>query len=479
MKFRVTTESLLAKIRDGAAMSTREQVLLSVRLSVPAMLAQLSSIVMQYIDAAMVGRLGADDAAAIGLVWPSLWLFGGLCSAVTAGFAVQVAHLIGAGRFARARSVLRQAIVACSLVALAITALGVAVSGPLPLWLGAHEGITRQASAYFLVFILGIPFLMLEFLAGGMLRCSGNMRVPSLLNVLMCVLDVVFNFLFIFPTRHLVVCGHAVSVPGLGLGVTGAAMGTILAEVLVCLMMVWYLVVRSDVLRLTRDSGSYRPRRACVRRAFRIGAPIGLQHMIMNVAQVVLIAIVAPLGSVAIAANAFAVTAESLCYMPGVGMEEAATTLVGQSVGARRRYLARRFAHITVGMGMAVMGVMGVLLYVGAPQVMALMTPIREVAALGVQVLRIEAFAEPLFAASMVTYGVFVGAGDTLAPCWMNALCIWVVRITLAALLVGTMGLAGVWTAMCIELCFRGLIFLARLLSNRWLNAVNMIDSTK
>ena len=189
----------------------------------------------------------------------------------------------------------------------------------------------------------------------------------------------------------------------------------------------------------------------------------------MNVAQVVITAIVAPLGSIAIAANSFAITAESLCYMPGVGVEEAATTLVGQSVGARRANLTRRFARITVGMGMIVMGLMGVLLYVGAPLVMGMMTPVREVVDLGVRVLRIEAFAEPLFAASMVAYGVFVGAGDTMTPCWMNAFSMWVVRITLAALLVGSMGLVGVWTAMCIELCFRGIIFLARLFSGRWM----------
>lgn len=464
-----TTDDLLAKIRGGQSMTTREQILLAAQLSLPAMLAQLSSIVMQYIDAAMVGRLGADEAASVGLVATSLWLFGGICSAVATGFSVQVAHHIGANQMAQARGVLRQALVACLAFALILTAVGVAVSGALPVWLGGHPGITANASNYFLIFMLGIPFLMIEFLAGGMLRCSGNMRVPSMLGVLMCVLDVLFNFLFIFPDHHFAIGGTTFTLPGLGLGVVGAAMGTILAEVVVCLMMLYYLVMRSQELRLNQDRGSYRPQRECLRKAFNIGAPIGLQHIIMNVAQVVLTVIVAPLGSIAIAANAFAVTAESMCYMPGVGVEEAATTLVGQSVGAQRRDLTRRFARITVGMGMLVMGAMGVLLYVGAPAIMGLMTPVHEVVELGVQVLRIEAFAEPLFAAAMVTYGVFVGAGDTMTPCWMNAISMWAVRLTLAAVLVGSMGLAGVWTAMCIELCFRGGIFLVRLFSERWM----------
>ena len=468
MKF--TTDILLAKIRDGQSMTLRDQVMLVLQLSFPAMLAQLSSIIMQYIDASMVGRLGADDAASIGLVSTSLWFFGGICSAVATGFSVQVAHLIGANDFSKARSVLRQSLVACLVFGLLLAFIGVLVSDSLPFWLRAHSRIAGNASAYFLIFMLGIPFLVLEFLAGGMLRCSGNMRVPSMLNVLMCVLDVVFNFIFIFPSHRIELMHFQITIPGLGMGVVGAAMGTILAEVVVCLLMMYYLLFRSNELRLTQDSGSYIPQRTCLLKAVKIGFPIGLQHVVMDAAMVVITAIVAPLGSIAIAANSFAITAESLCYMPGFGMEEAATTLVGQSVGARRRDLMRRFANITVVLAMIIMGVMGVLLYIAAPLMLSLMTPIAEVVELGAAVLRIEAFAEPLFAASIVCYGVFVGAGDTLTPCWMNIFSMWAVRLTLAALLVGHMGLLGVWTAMCVELCFRGTIFLLRLQSERWTN---------
>ena len=114
-------------------------------------------------------------------------------------------------------------------------------------------------------------------------------------------------------------------------------------------------------------------------------------------------------------------------------------------------------------MGMLVMGLMGVVMYVGAPFIMGTMTPDTEVIALGVEALRIEAFAEPMFAAAIVAYGVFVGMGKTVVPCVMNLFSIWAVRLTLAAWLAPTMGLKGVWLAMCIELCFRGVIFLLRL----------------
>lgn len=124
--------------------------------------------------------------------------------------------------------------------------------------------------------------------------------------------------------------------------------------------------------------------------------------------------IVAPLGTAAIAANAFAITAESLCYMPGYGIADAATTLVGQSKGAGRRMLTQRFARMTVSLGMVVMAFMGLVMYVAAPLMMGIMTPDPEIRELGIMALRIEAFAEPMFAASIVAYGAFIGAGDTV-----------------------------------------------------------------
>ena len=196
---------------------------------------------------------------------------------------------------------------------------------------------------------------------------------------------------------------------------------------------------------------------------------MGFEHIAICGAQIMTTVIVAPLGIVAIAANSFAIIAESLCYMPGYGISEAATTLVGQSLGANRIRLLKRFANITVWSGMLIMGVMGVLMYVGAPQIIGVMTPVEEIRMLGIGILRIEAFAEPMFAASIVAYGVFVGAGNTFVPSLMNFGSIWGVRLTLAAWLAPTMGLRGVWLAMCIELCFRGAIFLVRLWSGNWI----------
>lgn len=461
-------DKLIDMIKTGAPMNLKQQLRLTIILSAPAILAQLSMIIMQYIDASMVGSLGANDSASIGLVAASMWLVGGLLTAAAMGFTVQVAHLIGANQSEKARSVLRQSFVICMLFSIALTILGIAISWQLPHWLGGNDEICHNASIYFMILCIFLPFLEIELLAGGMLRSSGNMKVPGLLNVLMCVLDVVFNFLFIFPSRDITLASTTIHMPGLGLGVKGAALGTALAEVVTCLLMLYFLLVRSRDLKLKGEKGSFKPTALCLKKAWKISFPVALQEVMMCGAYIATTAIVAPLGSVALAANIFAVTAESLCYMPGIGIGEAATTLVGQSCGAQRKSLMRQFAWTTVGLGVTLLTLFGVLMYIFAPQMLSFMSPVQEIVDLGTQCLRIEAWAEPFFAVSLVGYGVMVGAGDTLIPSIMNFASMWIIRISLALILVPTYGLLGVWTAMCIELCVRGSLFIIRLWSGRW-----------
>ena len=448
-----SSEILLSYIREGRTMTRRERLWLIVSLSIPSILAQISATVMFFIDASMVGHLGAKASAAIGLVETTGWLMGGLASAANMGFSVQVAHFIGANDFEAARRVLRQSLVCCLIWALIISLTSVAISPYLPYWLGGTEDIAHDASLYFAIFGFCGIFFQMEGLAGSMLKCSGNMKIPSLLNIGMCVMDVAFNYLFIYI---------------MDMGVMGAAVGTGIAMLITAGLMLYFLFVRSKMLSLVGRPGSYKPKSDTVGTAFKIGVPMGLQHLLMGGAYIVSTMIVAPLGTIAIAAHSLAITVESLCYMPGYGIAEAATTLVGQGIGAGQRLLTRSFARMSVGLGIAVMTVMGLLMWIFAPELMSIMSPVEEVISQGTQVLRIEAWAEPMFAAAIVCNGVFIGAGDTLIPAIMSLGSMWAVRLTLAATLAPKYGLKGVWTAMAIELIFRGSIFLIRLFKGKW-----------
>ena len=313
---------LLGLIRNGEPMTLRQQLNLTVQLSIPAIMAQLSSILMQFIDASMVGSLGAEASASIGLVSTTTWLFMGVSSAAATGFSVQTAHLLGAKDPENARSVLRQGLSSILIFSIILTSIGLAVSGPLPCWLGGGESILADASGYFRIFILFLPAFQFNVFAGGMLRSSGNMKIPSMLNILMCILDVIFNFFFIFPTRNIDILGLIVRMPGAGLGVEGAALGTAAAMLVTAALMLYYLCFKSNELDIAHYKGTFRPTLKCLKNAAGIGIPMGLERMIMCGAQIMSTVIVAPLGTIAIAANSFAITAESLCYMPDLALCE-------------------------------------------------------------------------------------------------------------------------------------------------------------
>lgn len=463
------SDLLLAKIRNQEEMTQGEKLRLIVELSIPSILAQITSVLMFYIDASMVGSLGTEASAAIGLVEPASWLFGSLTGAASMGFAVQVAHFIGANDFVQARRVMKHGYLFCFVFSLLLMVVACGLSGPLPRWLGGGSDIQHEASVYFLIFSLAAPFFMMENLSSAMLKSSGDMRRPSIIAVLACVLDVVFNFLLIFPSRTVSMLGIDIPLWGAGLRVEGAALGTALAYAVTAVILVWFNVRQSPILAWHLDRERFVWRSGYMVEAWKISAPMALQYVLMNGAQIVSTMIVAPLGNVSIAANSFAVTAESLCYMPGYGIGDAASTLVGQTFGAGRRELCRSFAWLTIGLGMAVMAVMGAVMYVFAPEMIGFLTPVAAIRELGTSVLRIEAFAEPFFAASIVAFRVCLGAGDTLKPAVMNLASMWCVRLTLAYWLSQSYGLRGVWIAMATELTFRGSIFLVRIWKGWWL----------
>ena len=235
----MTKDELLDLVkRKDSEMTLRQKFRLTVLLSIPAIIAQMSFIVMQMIDSAMLGHLSTDEAAAVGLVSTTIWLFGGLVSACAAGFSVQVAHRVGAGDNTGARSVIRQGLFAGFLFASVLSCIGVAISPYLPHWLGASQHICDLSTEYFSIFSCALPLVICNNIAAGSLRCSGNIKVPSMLMVMMCALDVIFNYIFIFV---------------LGMGTAGAAYGTAIAYALTMMSMVYYLVIHDKVLNFKQD----------------------------------------------------------------------------------------------------------------------------------------------------------------------------------------------------------------------------------
>lgn len=456
MLYSKKTEYLMESIRSGRTMARSEKLNLIVGLSIPSMLAQISTVLMFFIDASMVGHLGAEASASIGLIESTTWLVGSLLSAAATGFSVQVAHFIGANDFVKARQVFRHALICGLAFSVFLSLIGVGIHSHLPYWLGGGADIASASSGYFLIYSLVLPFVYLYHTSEMMLKSAGNMHTPSVMAILVCICDVIFNYIFIYICKF---------------GVVGAAMGTALAYICISLPNLYLSACKNRMLNLRQDHVRFHWVKEYVQRACKISIPIAIQNILMSGAQIVSTMIVAPLGNIAIAAHSFAITAESLCYMPGYGIGDAATTLVGQTHGAGRIDLCRNFGYMTVGLGMLVMALMGVIMYVFAPEMIGVLSPVEAIRQLGTTCLRIEAFAEPFFAASIVTYCVCVGAGDTFKPAAINLGTMWLVRLTLAYALSKSYGLEGVWIAMATELTFRGVLFLIRLFRGSWMKS--------
>ena len=456
MLYSKKTEYLMESIRSGRTMARSEKLNLIVGLSIPSMLAQISTVLMFFIDASMVGHLGAEASASIGLIESTTWLVGSLLSAAATGFSVQVAHFIGANDFVKARQAFRHALICGLAFSVFLSLIGVGIHSHLPYWLGGGADIASASSGYFLIYSLVLPFVYLYHTSEMMLKSAGNMHTPSVMAILVCICDVIFNYIFIYICK---------------LGVVGAAMGTALAYICISLPNLYLSACKNRMLNLRQDHVRFHWVKEYVQRACKISIPIAIQNILMSGAQIVSTMIVAPLGNIAIAAHSFAITAESLCYMPGYGIGDAATTLVGQTHGAGRIDLCKNFAYMTVGLGMLVMALMGVIMYVFAPEMIGVLSPVEAIRQLGTTCLRIEAFAEPFFAASIVTYCVCVGAGDTFKPAAINLGTMWLVRLTLAYALSKSYGLEGVWIAMATELTFRGVLFLIRLFRGSWMKS--------
>lgn len=461
---KLSLERLSARMRQGETIPLPDTAGVVLMLSIPSILEQIVVTAMEYIDAAMVGHIGAKATAAIGIVSSSTWLLHGILVGLYNAFSIQIAQYLGADRQQDARGVLRQAMLFNLAAGLAAAAFGIGISGHLPGWLGADVSLQANASAYFAIWSAALPFTMAMGMYTSMLRASGDALTPGLISVLVCVLDAIFNFFLINPTRTL----WGITVWGAGLGVPGAALGTALATVVGGLLALCILLFREGPLCIHKP-GSWKITRACIRNLGKVGVPLAAERAALSSAQVLQVRIVSQLGTVAIAANSLGVSAEGLCYMAGYGIQGAAIALIGQAVGAHRKDMAKRFAWLCTLMGMGIMTLTGAGLFAFAPALMSIFTADAAVIALGARVLRIEAFAEPMFGASIVASGAMQGAGDSTACFVLNLVSMWGIRLTLAFLLAPRLGLMGVWGAMCCELSIRGLLFLIRLARGKWL----------
>lgn len=442
-------------------------------LAWPTMLEELMQTAVQYIDTAMVGAIGTQATAAVGATSTVNWLISSTISAIGVGFLSFVSQACGAGDTKRAGKASSQAVLAMLVCGTFFTVLMLALSGKVPVWMQVDPAIQDLAARYF--FILYTPMLARTAITifGTLLRSAGDTKTPMRVGFLVNGINVILNFLLIYPTRAVL----GVTVFGAGWGVIGAAVASAISFVIggVCITVVLW---RHPLL--SPRGQKLRPDWDVLKPCLRVALPNALQRFGTSLGYVAFASMINSLGEITTAAHTIANTVESAFYIPGYGMQTAAATLAGNALGAGDNRRVKELARMILFIEVSLMIVSGSLLFLFAPNMMRLFSKDAQVIALGVTVLRMVAVSEPFYGVSIIVEGMMQGMGNTLMPFVCNIAGMWGVRIVgtfICTQLLG-MGLVSAWTCMIAHNLLLFVLFAGYYISGKW-NPMNRKDAAQ
>lgn len=427
----------------------RYQLLLPVVFSLawPTMLEETMQTAVQYIDTAMVGKLGTDATAAVGSTTTVNWLIGTTVYAFGIGFLAYISQALGAGERERAKRASAQSVLMVLLTGCLFTVFTTCLSPCVPGWMQVEERLRPLASRYFMILYLPMLPRAASVIFGTVLRAAGDTRTPMRVGVGVNLMNVVLNFLLIYESRTVSIFGGSFTMWGAGLGVTGAAIASAVSFTLGGVLITVALFRHSAV---SPKGYSIRPDRTVLRPFFRVALPNMAQRFTTSLGYVVFASMINALGDIATAAHTVANTVESAFYIPGYGMQAAAATLTGNAIGMRDRQRQKDLSVLIVLLEVVMMLVTGGLLFAFAPQMVRLFSKDPKVITLGSTVLRMVACSEPIFGISIVVEGMLQGAGRTRAPFAFNVAGMWGVRILGTFLCIRFLhgGLVSAWACM-------------------------------
>lgn len=453
--------------REKQNLLNKEMITIILSLAWPTMLEQLMQTTVQYIDTAMVGSLGTQATAAVGATGTINWLVSGSIGALSIGFLSYIAKACGAGDLKNAK---RAAAQACLMVLVAgsfFTVLTVGVSGQLPVWMQVDESIRELAGTYFLILYAPMLFRTATIIFGNVLRAAGDTKSPMKIGVVVNFLNVILNFLFIYPTREVAIGNKCITVYGVGWGVLGAATASAIAF---CVGGILITIVLLRHPLISPGGQSIRPQWDILHPCLKVAVPNMLQRFGTSLGYVFFAAMINSVGEVATAAHTIANTVESLFYIPAYGMQTAAATLAGNAYGARDNKKMHETSRMFIPIEVGLMFITGSALFAVAPVFMGIFSTNQEVINLGATVLRMVAVTEPFYGFSIIVEGFMQGVGKTRAPFIYNIIGMWGIRI------VGTfictqwlgMGLVSAWMCMILHNLLLFTMFLIAYIKKTW-----------
>lgn len=436
-------------------------------LAWPTMLQELLQTAVQYIDTAMVGALGTSATAAVGATTTIGWLVNSTVSAVGIGFLAFISQAVGAGNRASAKKAAAQGVVITIICGVLFTAVCLGLSGFIPVWMQVEPEIQGTAATYFFILYSPMLFRAAIIIFGTILRAVGDTRTPMLVGLFVNIVNVILNFLLIYPTRSVEIAGARLTLFGAGWGVAGAAAASAVAFVLggtVITLKMWHHPMVSP------KGQSFKPDKSILKPCFKVAFPNALQRFGTCLGYVAFAAMVNSLGEVCTATHTIANTVESAFYIPGYGMQAAAATLAGNAFGAKDNRRIKTLCRMLVTIEAVLMLVSGGLLFIFAPQMMGLFSYDPSVIKLGSTVLRMVALSEPFFGICIIAEGMMQGMGKTVMPFVANISGMWGVRIlgTFICTQIFGFGLVAAWGCMIMHNLLLFVMFAVYLVSGRY-----------
>ena len=440
-----------------------------VMLAWPIFVEQVLVSLVQAVDTAMVGSLGAVATASVAINQSPNMLINGIIMALGVGFTSLIARSVGAQDLDRARRLVRQSILVIAAVGIPLSVLCFLLARKIPTWMGGAPEILDAATTYNRILALSLMFRGMTMVLTAIYRGYGDSKTPMTINIMVNIVNVIGNFLMIYPTRELHILGTSFTMFGFGWGVAGAAISTSMSGILGGVILMTLCFTRKSAMQISFKEG-FKPDWNELSTVVKISLPAMLERFAMSGASVVVSSTVASLGTAAVAAQNLAATAESLSFMPGFAFGTAATTLFGQSIGAKRPDLAKRYVSFTIKIGAVVMFFMTLILFFGSSFIMGIFTPDAEVISMGSTLLKILAIIQIPQMIAMVYSGALKGAGDTKSPFKIALISMWGVRIvgTVICVRILGLGLTSVCVCMCSDNVVRWLLFHRQYRKESW-----------
>jgi MATE family multidrug resistance protein len=382
-------------------------------LATPIIGENLLQTLVGAVDTFMVARLGAAAVAGVGTGFEIVFFIISILSAINVGATVLVSQAIGAGDQRRANQLSRQAIVWGLVLAIPVSVGVYLAAGSIIRLFGTEPDVAAAATTYLQITAATSVALFLSFVCGAVLRGAGDSRTPLAAAVLANVINIVVAYTLIFGNFGFP-----------ALGVAGSAFGAAAGRGFGAAYMLLAMARGKKAISL-RGSWGWRPRVTTGRQLFTLGVPAAVEQMLSSGAFMVLLAVVALIGTPALAAQQIAFTALSTAFLPGIAFSITATALVGQSIGARLPSDARKAWDISLRWAIGWLGIGGILVYIFSEQLMRIFSSDPEVVSSGVSALHALSFALPFWAVWFVSSGSLRGSGDTRTPLIVGASTMW------------------------------------------------------